>query len=180
MYTKGHGVHRGSLLGDSPRSRDLRAGGRKGWWTASYLHTSSSPGTSSQQPPSWLKTLGRYGDRCQTRPTVPAHPTPETQPGHRPDETTPDASLQKGQNSERKELLGTRGGKRQFGRGTCFPHILPAWEGLFRPSSPHLTFLSSLSAPLQRFLLPDLPSPLPPQENTPISGLFLESLTSHQ
>lgn len=53
-------------------------------------------------------------------------------------------------------MLGTRGRRRQFGGGICFPHILPAWEGLFRPSSPHLPLLSSLSALLWKCLLRDL------------------------
>lgn len=53
-------------------------------------------------------------------------------------------------------MLGTRGRRRQSGGGICFPHILPAWEGLFHPSSPHLPLLSSLSALLWKFLLRDL------------------------
>ena len=52
-----------------------------------------------------------------------------------------------------------------MGGGVCFPHTLPAWEGLLRPSSPHLPRPSSRSAPLQRFSLPDLPSLLPQEDS---------------
>lgn len=88
-----------------------------------------------------------------------SHLTPDPQTGQRPDNSR--YLMAKGYNRERKELLGTRGRRRQFGGGICFPHILPAWEGCST-----LPFLSALSALLWRFLLHDLPSPLPSQENS--------------
>lgn len=71
-----------------------------------------------------------------------SHLTPDPQTGQRPDNSR--YLMAKGYNRERKELLGTRGRRRQFGGGICFPHILPAWEGLFHPSFPLCTLCSSL------------------------------------
>lgn len=104
---------------------------------------------------------GVIGDGCQPGLTVPLHLIPDPQTGHKPDKMTPDALLQKGHNSERKELLGTRNRRRQSGGGDLLPTHPPcpgrAVTPFLSPSSPHLLPLSSLSALLWRFLLHDLP-----------------------
>lgn len=128
---------------------------------------------------------GGIGNGCQPGLTVPLHPIPDPQTGHKPDKMIPDALLQKKDITVRGRNcwgLGAGGGS-LVGGGICFPHILPAQEGLFCPSSalPLHTFFPSPHPLLFSgdFYFMIFPSSLPPQELS-ISFSFQRVLISHQ
>lgn len=106
---------------------------------------------------------GGIGNGCQPGLTVPLHPIPDPQTGHKPDKMIPDALLQKKDITVRGRNcwgLGAGGGS-LVGWGDLLPTHPPcpgrAVLPFLSPSSPHILPLSSPSALLWRFLLHDLP-----------------------